>query len=80
MKNEIADTGHLIEVQPRTGNLFVIPAWGYLEALEVRWTPPLPNMDVGLPINVIIEPFAMGQLQPFQVFARVRDVKAGVDR
>lgn len=75
---EMAETGRLIEVAARTGSLYVIPPWGYLEAVEVRFTPPLANMDASAPLRLILEPMdGAGSLAGMQVFARVRDVVEG---
>jgi len=72
----MADSGKLIEVVARTGSFYEIPAWGFLEAIEIRFTPPLPNMEAGNLNKLIIDVVSgtMGSASP-QVFARVRDVK-----
>lgn len=72
---DIADTGKLIEVTARTGAMFVIPSWGFLEAIEIRFTPPTPNLDAARPMRLILEPIDNDRVPSFQVFARVRDVK-----
>ena len=72
----IADSGKLIEVVARTGSFYEIPAYGFLEAIEIRFTPPLPNMDANylnkLILDVVSGPMATASPQ---VFARVRNVR-----
>lgn len=70
---QMSNHGKLIEVEPRTGSLYIIPAYGFLEGVEIRFTPPVTNMDAAKPYRFIIEPID-GEL-PMQVFARVRSIK-----
>ena len=65
--------GKLLEVPARTGALYVLPAWGFLEAVEVRFSPPIPNMDAASPYQIILAP--IDPMPGFQVFARVRNVR-----
>lgn len=58
-----------IEIQPRTGTLYQIPAWGWLEEIEIRWIDPVPNMDAGNLYEMLVERLPPG----FQVFAIVRN-------
>lgn len=62
----------VIPVTPRTGDLYQIPAWGYLEEIEIRFLPPLANMDANNLWEVLIERLPKNS---FQVFAKVRNVK-----
>lgn len=34
-------------LMPRTGNLFQIQPFGYIDRIEIRWANPVPNMDAG---------------------------------
>lgn len=60
----------LIELAPRTGSLYILPAWGYLEGIEIRYVDPIANMDTGQPHEMLIERLPPG----FQVYLKVRDV------
>lgn len=62
----------VIEVKPRTGRLYEIPAYGFLEQIEIRFADPIPNMDAGNPYRLLID--YLPDDAPFQVFAKVRNV------
>lgn len=52
---KIGKKAHLERIRPRTGNLFQIPAYGYLERIEIRWPIPIPNMNASNQIEFILE-------------------------
>lgn len=60
----------VIEVPARTGTLYQLPAYGFLEEIEIRWPDPLPNMDAGNLYEMLVERLPPG----FQVFVKVRSV------
>jgi hypothetical protein len=70
----MADAGKRIEVTARTGDLYTLPAWGYLEAVEVRFTPPVDNMNENNPHRLIIE-WLTDAPAGVQVYAIVRNVE-----
>lgn len=74
IRSLMAETGKRIEVTARTGDLYELPAWGFLEAVEVVFTPPVPNMNVASPHRLIVE-WLSDAPQGVQVFAVVRNVK-----
>ena len=77
----ISNEGKMEELHPRTGDYFIVPAFGFIEAIEIRFTPPIPNMEAAAPYRMIVEFFAAdGTRVPHQVFARFRKVADAAGR
>lgn len=60
-----------IQVKRRTGDLWQVPPWGYLEQIEIRWVDPIPNMDCHTPIEFLLERLPPG----YEIIAKVRNVR-----
>lgn len=62
---------HTERIKPRTGALFQIQPWGFLERIEIRYPNPLPNMNTCNVHEFILERLPEG----FEVFGVFRDVE-----